>query len=131
MKIIGMKIILANKDKYIRRKKIKYGNNDLTGIAIHSISNRNLNEDIPNNYIISKNEKGDNVDYENRPIKKQNFNWFQYIRYLVCCHKNSPQISYYEDLRAKLISEENIIQSYLDIYLLLKANNLPKKLNTK
>jgi len=122
---------LANKNKYIRRRKLKKGNNDLTGRAIRSTSIRNLNEDIPNNYIISKNEKGDNVDYENRPIKKQNFNWFQYIRYLVCCQKNSPQISYYEDLRLKLISEENIIQSYLDIYLLLKANDLSKKLYTK
>jgi len=114
---------LANKDKYIKRRKINYGNNDLTGRAIRSNSKRNLNEDIPYDFIISKNV---NTDCENRPLKKQKFNWFHYISYLICCQKNNPKISYYEDLRAKLISEENIIQSYLDVYLLLKTYNLLK-----
>ena len=65
-------------------------------------------------------------DLENRPLERQNFNWFKYIWYLICCGTNDKKISYYEDFRAKLISEENIIQSYLDVYKLLKTNNLPK-----
>ena len=36
-------------------------------------------------------------------------------------------IKYYERIRENLISEENIIQNYLDIYELLKLNNIPKK----
>ena len=45
---------------------------------------------------------------------------------MICCGTNDKKISYYEDFRAKLISEENIIQSYLDVYRLLKTNNLSK-----
>ena len=63
-------------------------------------------------------------DYENKPLEKQNFNWFKYIWYLICCGINDKKIAYYENFRAKLISEENIIQNYLDIYKLIKANNL-------
>ena len=36
-------------------------------------------------------------------------------------------ITYYENIRSSLISEENIIQNYLDIYQLLKINGIPKK----
>ena len=35
-------------------------------------------------------------------------------------------MTYYEDFRAKLISEENIIQNYMDINKLLKVCNLEK-----
>ena len=60
-------------------------------------------------------------------IKNQNFNWFKYIWYLICCRSNNKMISYYENLRSSLISEENIIQNYLDIYKLLKINGIEKK----
>ena len=45
---------------------------------------------------------------------------------MVLCGKNNPYISYYEDFRAKLISEENIIQNYIDVYKLLEVNKLKK-----
>ena len=61
-----------------------------------------------------------------KPNEKQNFNWFSYIKYIVLCGKNNPYISYYEDFRAKLISEENIIQNYIDIYNLLDVNKIRK-----
>ena len=61
-----------------------------------------------------------------KPNEKQNFNWFSYIKYIVLCGKNNPYISYYEDFRAKLISEENIIQNYIDVYKLLEVNKLKK-----
>ena len=64
---------------------------------------------------------------ENNHIHKQDFTWFRYILYLIYCQKNDQKINYYETFRAKLISEENIIQNYLDIYKLLKVNNIPKK----
>ena len=60
-------------------------------------------------------------------IRKQNFNWFKYVWYLICCGTNDKNISYYEDIRATLISEENIIQNYLDIYQLLKLNKINRK----
>ena len=66
-------------------------------------------------------------DVEHLPLMKQNFNWFKYIWYLLCCETNDKKISYYEHLRSSLISEENIIQSYLDVYQLLKVNKIQKK----
>lgn len=82
-----------------------------------------------NNYYNLKNDKTEKKIYnlENMPLIKQNFNWFKYICYLICCRKNDKKISFYENLRASLISEENIIQSYLDVYQLLKINNIQKK----
>ena len=71
-------------------------------------------------------DNNDDFDYENKLLEKQDFNWFKFIWYLICCGTNDKKISYYEDFRAKLISEENIIQSYLDVYKLLKNNNLQK-----
>ena len=64
---------------------------------------------------------------EKKSTKKYDFNWFQYISYLICCGSNNKIITYFEDTRASLISEENIIQSYLDVYKLLKLNGIPKK----
>jgi len=70
-------------------------------------------------------KEGENI-LSKRPNEKQNFNWFTYIKYMVLCGKNNPYISYYEDFRSKLISEENIIQNYIDVYKLLEVNKLKK-----
>ena len=69
-------------------------------------------------------EKKDELD--SKPLEKQNFNWCKYLGYLICCGRNDKQITYYEEFRAKLISEENIIQNYMDTYKLLKACNIQK-----
>jgi len=61
--------------------------------------------------------------------KKPKLNFCKYIGYRICCGKNDRMIKYYENIRESLISEENIIQNYLDIYELLKLNNIPKKDN--
>ena len=71
--------------------------------------------------------KEDKDDLKDIPLEKQNFNWFKYIWFMICCGKNNKNISFYENLRTSLISEENIIQSYLDIYQLLKVNKIQKK----
>ena len=121
--------ILENQGNYIKRSIGNNESNDFTRRAFRLNTNKNMDEDIQNHFIISKNEKVNNIDLEDRSIEKQNFNWLQYIWYLICCQKNNPNISYYEDFRAKLISEENIIQTYLDVYQLLKTNHIPKKVN--
>ena len=71
-------------------------------------------------------KREEDFDIDNRPLEKQQFNWFKYIYYLICCGRTDKRVTYYEDFRAKLISEENIVQNYLDIYKLLKACNLKK-----
>ena len=36
---------------------------------------------------------------------------------MICCGINDKKVKYYENFRAKLINEENIIQNYLDIQI--------------
>ena len=62
-------------------------------------------------------------DLDNRPIEKQNFTWITYFWYLINLKSNNKKLSYYEIFRSKLISEENLIQIYLDVYKLLKSYN--------
>ena len=72
----------------------------------------------------TSNEKKD--DSEHKPLEKKNFNWFKYLGYLICCGRTDKSLTYYEEFRAKIISEENMIQNYIDIYKLLKACNIKK-----
>ena len=66
-------------------------------------------------------------DDDNKPLEKQKFSYFAYIKYIICCGKNNPKISYYEEFRNEIISEENMVQYHLDIYKLLKACNIENK----
>ena len=133
---------------YVNRKTILKNNKDynktasssqtkrhhsvlFSGIGLNNFNSRNSSKDIQienkKSTIFSFKDdliKDNNDDSENRPLEKKEFNWFKYIWYLICCGTNDKKISYYEDFRSKLISEENIIQNYLDIYKLLKKNNL-------
>ena len=63
---------------------------------------------------------------ENKKIETQNFSWFAYIKFHICCGKNSPKIQYFDDFRKQIISEENILQYHLDIYKLLKLCNIER-----
>ena len=63
---------------------------------------------------------------ESKPLEKQNFNWCNYLGYLICCEKTNKNITYYKEFRAKLISEENIIQNHIDIS---KSNEYIKKVS--
>ena len=75
-----------------------------------------------------KDESEKNEDNkEDLKIKKQNFNWFKYMWYLICCCSNNKIIQHYEHIRESLISEENIIQNYIDIYNLLKIGGIEQK----
>ena len=58
-----------------------------------------------------------------KPLTKQNFSWFNYIFYIIPGCEN-PKISYYENFRKEIISEENIIQNHINIFKLLKACNI-------
>ena len=141
--------IYLNENKSKKKKKIKISkdiNSDSKEASGKQINDNSQNSKIYNeegvksrnnakgiiknnkeiNELFFKKIKINGDDFENRPLEKQNFNWFKYIWYLIRCGKNNKKIAYYEDFRAKLISEENIIQSYLDVYRLLKENNMQK-----
>ena len=103
----------GNRNQLYNRGKYKLGFND----------NRDTYTRTYKDDISSEKKEGD----EDKPLEKQNFNWCKYLGYLISCGRNYKKITYYEDFRAKLISEENIIQNYMDIYKLLKVCNIPKR----
>jgi hypothetical protein len=63
-----------------------------------------------------------------KPIKKEKFSWISYILYVVLFKRKNPKIKFYENFRAKVLSEENLMQNSYDLYKLLELCNL-KKIN--
>ena len=111
------------------------------------VSNNKLSINVNNKYNSEKNVCGRNfVDSKNmtikdsvhdlvaedkeithKPLIKQNFTWVSYIFYVLSLKTNNPKINYYENFRAKVISEENMIQNHFNIFKLLnlcKIENL-------
>ena len=78
-----------------------------------------VNKSIKDENTTEKREEFDVENLESRPIEKQNFDWCKYLGYLICCGRNDKRITYYEDFRAKIISEENIMLNYFDHTLCL------------
>ena len=117
-KIIFILIILISLyDLYNKKYKEDEGKYKNIGIKGKKVRGKD-------NYIICI--QGKENEISNKPNEKQNFKWFSYIKYMALCGKNNPKISFYEDFRTKLISEENIIQNYIDIYNLLDVNKIIK-----
>ena len=117
-------IIQEDYKSRIYNKKKKYNNK-----AINKIGNdikKNYSNSFNNNNLIDGNAK-DIKDEKFKPIEKQNFSFYSYIKYIICCKKNNRKISYYEYFRNIIISEENLLQNHLDIYQLLKICNINKK----
>ena len=120
--------IIKNNNKIFSRKrktvnlKIK---NIYEGLDKDNRKNNNNNSFSKNGE--TEESKEDNDFLKEMPLEKKNFNWFKYIWFMICCGTNDKNIAFYENLRTNLISEENIIQCYLDIYQLLKVNNIQKK----
>ena len=83
---------------------------------------RSMNKQSSTNGLTTEKKEDDN-----KPLEKAKFNYFSYIKYMICCGKNNPRISYYEEFRNEIISEENMVQYHLDIYKLLKACNIDNK----
>ena len=68
-----------------------------------------------------------NEELLDKQTEKQHFNWFQYIKYMIYCTNKNQAISYYEEFRAKILCEENLIQNSLDLYQLYKFLELKEK----
>ena len=68
-----------------------------------------------------------------KPITKQNFTWLSYIKYVILFKRKNSKIKFYENFRAKILSEENLWQNNLEIYKLLELcnikNNNPSEVN--
>ena len=127
-------INIVSKSNNIRDKNYtkNYRNRNNLGFNINenkSDKNQIFNERFNQNKeerILDLRQNSDNID-NNSPIEKINYNCIKYLWKSLPCRKNDKKIDYYENFRSKLISEESIIQNYLDIYKLLELNNLLDK----
>ena len=87
------------------------------------------NNFMSNNYLTNNNNLVKVLNKENKiltpikkieeyqPIKKNSFNFFDYLLFVICKKRN--QFLNYEKFRRKVLSEEYIIQNYFDVYKLL------------
>ena len=115
------KINIYNKNKIPYKNKYYYKNNNKI------LKEKNENLKITIRAVRKTSEQKYKKEEGELTIKRHNFNWFKYIWYLICCKSNNNMIGYWENIRYSLISEENIIQNYIDIYTLLKIHNIEKK----
>ena len=117
----GTKIINNLNNEGIGTTKKKMMNKNVTNNIIKNRAEANIND-------ISNLNNPPNKLYENdeKPLKETFILFFKYIWYLIKCKKDYPAFSYYEKFRARLISEENLIQSYLNIHRISKTNNVDK-----
>ena len=118
---------LQNHRGYTRKGNQNYTRGNYYQQGTNSQIKETYSKSIKDDTTFEKKEEED----EGRPLEKQNFNWFKYLKYLISCGKTEKNIAYYEEFRAKLISEENIIQNYMDVYKLLKACNIKKPVFNK
>ena len=70
------------------------------------------------------NKTDDDKNEENIKSKKGNsFSFWKYLKYIICCKRKNSDILFYEDYRAKYISEEEIIHSHINLSLLINSYN--------
>ena len=121
------KYIITKRNNYINKKnsdKVKREYNEENKIERINRNNsqRSYDSTGKNDAIKSiRNIKSlKNEELLDKPTEKQHFNWFQYFKYMIYCTNKNKAISYYEEFRAKILSEENLIQNYLDLCQLFK-----------
>ena len=102
--------------KYAKTNNLLLSNNN----EILNVLNRNQRWNTQHFLPINKKTN----DY--KPIKKISFNFLEYLDYMIFNNKRN-KVLIYESFRKKIISEEQLIQNYKDIFKLL--NVFPYKKN--
>ena len=141
-----LKIFESNKNAHIintdkteiekeeNKKEINHKINLINSNNIEEETNRNKNEE----NIEQQNEKRYKAFEKLRRMSTRKFirrdfslinendyfNCFSYFFYICLCKKINSNIKYYEELRRLIISEECMIQNYLNIYKLLEIQNI-------
>ena len=141
-----LKIFESNKNAHIintdkteiekeeNKKEINHKINVINSNNIEEETNRNKNEE----NIEQQNEKRYQAFEKLRRMSTRKFirrdfslinendyfNCFSYFFYICLCKKINSNIKYYEELRRLIISEECMIQNYLNIYKLLEIQNI-------
>ena len=141
-----LKIFESNKNAHIintdkteiekeeNKKEINHKINVINSNNIEEETNRNKNEE----NIEQQNEKRYKAFEKLRRMSTRKFirrdfslinendyfNCFSYFFYICLCKRINSNIKYYEELRRLIISEECMIQNYLNIYKLLEIQNI-------
>ena len=115
--------------------KLKYNldNKKSNKKSINLINNKHNKKNYEKDIIDTKNMSNkDTLNQLKTEIKSENhfpsikskFSLVKYIFYICTFKTKSFNFGFYENLRNQIISEENIIQNHLNVYKLLKANNI-------
>ena len=124
-----------NSNNKIINQRINVINNNNLGEETNRV-NKNNNENSEQNIILEQKPKKDigklkrfsTRHFIRRDFalidRKEKLNCFYYIFYIIFCKQVNSKIKYYEELRRLIISEECMIQNYLNIYKLLEAQDI-------
>ena len=107
---------VGNNYFYYERKE----QNNKSEIEQMNLSN-SIKTNLKNNIIHIKIK--DNI---NDKFNKNKFNFCKFLSYVISCCKNNQEMSYVKELRYKILSEETIIQSYLNLKEMNKLSKFIK-----
>ena len=112
-----------NSISYLTNNKIKKECKKVNHIKMpKSNSNVRINKINLENAFFEIRDKNNNIIQ--KPIKKEKISWFSYILYICLFKRKNSKIKYYENFRAQILSEENLMKNNFDIYKLLDYCNL-------
>ena len=132
-----LNLFIINKNKINNKKKnsISYSSKNKMITEYKKVNHIKIPKSNSNNIINKINLektffdiKDKNNNIIQKPIKKEKFSWFSYILYIVLFKSKNSKIKYFENFRAQILSEENLMQNNFNIYKLLEYCNL-KKIN--
>ena len=128
-----LNLFFINKNKINNKKKnsISYSSKNKMITEYKKVNHIKIPKSNSNNIINKINLektffdiKDKNNNIIQKPIKKEKFSWFSYILYIVLFKSKNSKIKYFENFRAQILSEENLMQNNLYIYKLLEYYNI-------
>ena len=109
---------------YYERKELNKGGENTQRNSSLGEKRSNIKNDIHNNDKCIK-EK-DNINNINNNRNKSEFNYCKFLSYAICCYRNNKDMKYVENLRTKIISEENLVQGYFNLMEMNKLSEFLK-----
>jgi len=128
-----LNLFFINKNKINNKKKnsISYSSKNKMITEYKKVNHIKIPKSNSNNIINKINLektffdiKDKNNNIIKKPIKKEKFSWFSYILYIVLFKSKNSKIKYFENFRAQILSEQNLMQNNLYIYKLLEYYNI-------
>ena len=112
--------ILENKFSIIQNKNVKF---NLSQKIDNCKNQESLGEVSIEFKKVETKKSDDNVNNKKNEIviNKHNLTFLKYVLYLINPKYKNQKITFYKNFRIHIISEENLIQNYFDIYRLIKV----------